>query len=445
MANDTLNGTVLNPSEITLSGVTVPAGLTLNNNGTVSVAPQLAAGTYNLVYQICEVLNPTNCDTATISITVSAAPIDAVDDDFSGNLFNGVVGGIIGDVTLNDTLNNELVTDNLITITLLDNDGIDGLTLEANGNMNIPAGSAEGTYLIEYQICEILNPTNCDQAFVTIIIGGCLDFEVNDCDGEGVSNGQEALDGTNPSDACDLNAANQDMIPTTAWLQADCDGDGVSNGQEIIDGTDPTTSCDYLTGSVNLPQGGNWNEVDCDGDGVINGTEVADGTNPLDPCEFVPANVTLPQSQEFLEDDCDGDGLTNGEEIGNDPTKPNDSNANGIPDFLEVNNHNPISEDGLEVFQFVTPNGDGDNDVFVIRGIENFPNNSVEIYNRWGVKVYGVQGYGQGNNFFRGISEGRATVNQPAELPVGTYYYVLTYVNAEGKTKDLSGYLYINR
>jgi hypothetical protein len=33
-----------------------------------------------LVYQICEILNPTNCDTATVSVTVTTATIDAVAD-----------------------------------------------------------------------------------------------------------------------------------------------------------------------------------------------------------------------------------------------------------------------------------------------------------------------------------------------------------------------------
>jgi gliding motility-associated-like protein len=153
----------------------------------------------------------------------------------------------------------------------------------------------------------------------------------------------------------------------------------------------------------------------------------------------------MPQSEDFLNEDCDGDGLTNGEEIGNNPNQPNDSNNNGIPDFLEPNNGNPSSQDGIEVFQLLTPNGDGDNDVFVIRNIENFPNNSVQIFNRWGVKVYETTGYGQGNNFFRGVSEGRVTVNRSDELPVGTYYYILRYVNANGQTISRSGYLYINR
>ncbi|MDP5028442.1 MAG: gliding motility-associated C-terminal domain-containing protein, partial [Flavobacterium sp.] len=444
LANDTLNGVVVTPSEITLTGVTVPTGFTLNADGTISVASGTPAGTYTVTYSICEVLNPTNCDTADAVFTVVPPVINAVNDDYSSTLFNGVVGGIAGDITLNDTLNGSPVLDTEITITLLDNDGISGLTIDVNGSIFIPAGTPAGSYLIQYQICEILNTTNCDVATVAIVIGNCLDFPINDCDGDGVTNGQEAIDGTDPSNPCDLVALSQDTTPNLTWLQGDCDGDGVSNGQEIIDGTNPIDSCDYQINHVLLPQGGLWLDADCDGDGVTNGQEVIDGTDTLNPCESIEENVTLPQSEEFLDSDCDGDGLTNGEEIGNNPNIPNDANGNGIPDYLEINNHS-VSEDELEIFNLVTPNGDGDNDVFVIRNIELYPNNSVEIYNRWGVLVYETKGYGQNQKYFRGVSEGRVTINQASELSVGTYFYIVKYVNNQGDQKERSGYLYINR
>lgn len=83
--------------------------------------------------------------------------------------------------------------------------------------------------------------------------------------------------------------------------------------------------------------------------------------------------------------------------------------------------------------------------MFVIRNIELYPENSLEIFNRWGVQVYGVDGYGQNGKYFRGISEGRVTIQQSAELPVGTYWYVLKYKNAQGVEKQRVGYLYINK
>ena len=61
--------------------VETSAGLTLNTaTGAVSVAPATAPGSYALVYRICEIANPTNCDSATVTVTVNNYPIDAVND-----------------------------------------------------------------------------------------------------------------------------------------------------------------------------------------------------------------------------------------------------------------------------------------------------------------------------------------------------------------------------
>ncbi|MCK5846559.1 MAG: gliding motility-associated C-terminal domain-containing protein [Bacteroidales bacterium] len=47
----------------------------------------------------------------------------------------------------------------------------------------------------------------------------------------------------------------------------------------------------------------------------------------------------------------------------------------------------------LEIPNVITPNGDGYNDVFIIDGIENYPNSILSIYNRWGKKVYESNNY----------------------------------------------------
>ena len=111
-----------------------------------------------------------------------------------------------------------------------------------------------------------------------------------------------------------------------------------------------------------------------------------------------------------------------------------------------MNNGDPNAEDGVEVFDIMTPgDGDGLNDVFVIRGLDKYPNNTVIIYNRWGVLVFETRGYGLNNNFFTGESNGRVTIEKNKQLPVGTYYYVLEYVNNSGNTVKKAGPLYINR
>ncbi|NRD20649.1 gliding motility-associated C-terminal domain-containing protein, partial [Winogradskyella eckloniae] len=97
---------------------------------------------------------------------------------------------------------------------------------------------------------------------------------------------------------------------------------------------------------------------------------------------------------------------------------------------------NPIC---LTIYNEFSPDGDGINETFVIDCIERFPENKLEVYNRWGNIVYTANGY---LNDWTGISNGRAVINQSDELPVGTYYYVLDL--GDGSDPRV-GWLYINR
>jgi gliding motility-associated-like protein len=102
-----------------------------------------------------------------------------------------------------------------------------------------------------------------------------------------------------------------------------------------------------------------------------------------------------------------------------------------------------IDNPDIIVFNAISPNGDGINDTFHLQGIDNYPDNTVEIYNRWGVKVFETKSYNESDNVFSGYSDGRSTVKRGEKLPTGTYFYILKY-NKDGKGMDKSGYLYIN-
>ena len=71
-----------------------------------------------------------------------------------------------------------------------------------------------------------------------------------------------------------------------------------------------------------------------------------------------------------------------------------------------------------EVF---TPNGDGHNDVFEIKGLDSYPNNSLQIFNRWGNPVYFAKPY---KNDWDGTPN---TVGKTgtSKLPTATYFYIL--------------------
>ncbi|MFV8336290.1 hypothetical protein ACNQF7_09425, partial [Flavobacterium sp. RSP29] len=70
LGNDTLNGLAFLPVQVNTTFVSsTHPGITLVGTNVVVVAGT-PGGTYSLTYQICEVLNPTNCDQATVSVTV---------------------------------------------------------------------------------------------------------------------------------------------------------------------------------------------------------------------------------------------------------------------------------------------------------------------------------------------------------------------------------------
>lgn len=95
------------------------------------------------------------------------------------------------------------------------------------------------------------------------------------------------------------------------------------------------------------------------------------------------------------------------------------------------------------VYNAISPNQDGLNDSFKIDGIDCFPNNTVKIYNRYGVAVYEKKSYDNVTNPFEGFSDGRGTFKKGDKLPTGTYFYTLEY-DDNGKQISKSGYLYIS-
>lgn len=96
--------------------------------------------------------------------------------------------------------------------------------------------------------------------------------------------------------------------------------------------------------------------------------------------------------------------------------------------------------DDFQVFNGVSNNDDGKNDFLNIQGLP--AKNNVKIFNRWGVKVYETDDYNTIGNVFKGLSNGRATMQSNEKLPAGTYFYVITYPEGNGQ-KEHSGYLYL--
>lgn len=77
--------------------------------------------------------------------------------------------------------------------------------------------------------------------------------------------------------------------------------------------------------------------------------------------------------------------------------------------------------DSLHFYNGITPNGDNNNDVWIIDGIAFIKDNTVSIFNRWGDLVWVAKDYDN-------ITDGKVwkgTSNKGGELPDATYFYVV--------------------
>ena len=95
------------------------------------------------------------------------------------------------------------------------------------------------------------------------------------------------------------------------------------------------------------------------------------------------------------------------------------------------------------VYNYLTPDDNGINDVLIIYNIKKYSDNEVKIYNRWGTEVWKTKGYDNLENAFSGRSNTGLSFNSSDDLPAGTYYYVLNY-KVNGKKQQIIDYLYIN-
>jgi gliding motility-associated-like protein len=84
---------------------------------------------------------------------------------------------------------------------------------------------------------------------------------------------------------------------------------------------------------------------------------------------------------------------------------------------------------GIVVHEVVTPNGDGVNEIWIIQNIENYSDNSVMIYDRWGSVVYSANGYDNDTVSWDGNG-----------LPGGTYFFRITTRNAQ-KVINKTGFI----
>ena len=280
------------------------------------------------------------------------------------------------------------------------------LTLNPDGTfVYLPEASYSGTDTFTYQVCDGSTPAQCTEGTVQITLLPAE--EDSDSDGDGIPDEiEQGEDRDHPQDS--------DGDGQPDYEDSDSDNDGIPDRVEA--GADPLRPVD--TDQDGIPD---FRDTDSDNDGLSDAIEAgADPTRPIDS-----DGDGIPDFQEL---DSDGDGLTDTEETGANPEDPRDSDNDGTPDFREKDSDGdgiPDGEDdGLVIYEGFSPNADGSNETWWIEGIDRYPDNTVQIYNRWGNKIYEIRGYNNRDRAW-GSTSSMGLVLGDTRVPDGTYFYLI--------------------
>ena len=267
--------------------------------------------------------------------------------------------------------------------------------------------------------------------------------QLNDDDNDGEYDFLDPYDPNGDNDGdCVLNM-DEDPNGDGDPYNDDTDNDGILNLNDSDDDNDGIVSCDEDCDSGNniidvdtdndgIP---NYLDTDSDDDGIadsIEGTIDSDDDGIPNMCDWDSDNDGLDDEIEGSSD-VDEDGAANYIDL--------DSDADGITDYI-----NGIDDcDGDLIMNFLdadicdliipeafSPNGDNIRDSWEIYPLDAYPYNYLEIYTRWGQKIYQAEPY---LNDWSGVGP-------DGDLPTGTYFYILDL----GDGSDVkTGYVYINR
>jgi gliding motility-associated-like protein len=411
-----------------------------------------------------------NPDDPTVTLFPADTSVDAVDDMASTAEDTPVDIDILeNDMRVPD--NGTLTTTDPENGTVVINDGGTPIDPSDDTVTYTPESGFNGTDTFEYTICDAMD--NCDTATVTITVGTPpmldavddmastdedtpvdIDILTND---SGVPNIETltVTDPTNGTVVINEGGTPDDPNDDTVTYTPDS---GFNNGTDTFE----YTICDDMdcdTATVTITVGtpitidavaDDYTNIFIDGTvgGIIPESNVLDNDTlngePVDPAAVI---ITSEQTGP-LTVNTDGTVIVAPET----PTgsysieyticeKTNSGNCDTASVMVFVSEVLTI---GIEVNQMVTPNNDGRNDFLFIRGVENAKNNSLKIFNRWGLAVYEGQGYNNQNNVFDGRSKGRSTVSAQEYLPAGVYFYIFEYQKDNQNNITDSGYIYVS-
>jgi hypothetical protein len=364
--------------------------LIFNADGTFIYTPEKDFnGVITFNYQVCDPQGL--CDQATATITISPVndPPIAVDDQF----YLQRDKQISASVTPNDSEPDGDPT----TFTLLTQPKNGTIVFNTNGTFTYqPNNNFKGKDTFNYRICDPFGL--CDDATVDLIIQPLVTVKLTPANGI-----------INEGENIDITAELSESIFEDVTVTIQFSGTAVKN-------TDYKLTGNFL--QITIPSGQTSTTQ------KFNVAALLDDTR--DDNEHVIASISSTSSPAFVNIGTGSDVIIK------------DIYPESIPSL-------PTENPDINPDPQTSPNGDGSgNDSFIIYNINNYPDNEVTIFNRWGNEVYKTKNYNNKDNSFRGVANVGILTNSNKELVDGVYYYII-YTTQNGEKKMNKGYLILKR
>ncbi len=383
---------------------TDPSGSVVIGTDNVVDFEGLTSGDYVFTYTTTVALAPCTNESGVLTINVSSCTVDSDSDGVNDDDEQDIGTLVNNPDTDGDGINDgDEIGDNVADPIDTDSDGvIDALEsniLDADGDM----------------VVDQLDPANTDPCNPNPSAGVC------DTDGDGITDGDEIANDTDPLDACDPNLTPACM-PGDIDLQVEKTADKLEVNVE-----------DELVFTITL--------TNLSADRIID-VEVGDLLEP--PFNYVShessigdydALTGLWTIDEILANEehtltisvtigaiSEGDYENTVVVLAN---FPDDSDLTNNEDTVTITVNSRSNNDCGFLFNQFSPNSDGTNDLLRINCIENYPDNTLEVYDRYGNIVYEAKGY---DNTWGGTGKN-------GDLPKGTYFYILNLGDGSDVTK----------
>lgn len=309
---------------------------------------------------------------------------EAITDSFEDLPVNINENFIIGNVLTNDLMNGTSVQSSDVLISIRDEGGLLEISIDEEGNLKVPKDAGQGSYVVIYSICDRSNPTNCSEAMVLIEIRETVNLKITK-----ISQMQNVYEGDeldyiirieNNSAGRATNVQVKDLLP----LGLRYISSAASVGTPVV---------------------------------AIKGQEITWTFSSISGGESVELTLKVKVAPLF---------------DGNEKTILNQATVQS--DQIDLNLVDNTSTALIKVLPFfipnvITPNGDGLNDTFEIKGLSKFLRNELLIFNRFGDHIFKKIEY-KNDWAAKGLVD-------------GTYFYLLNVTEENGKNLDYQGWIQV--